>query len=540
MSIATRFKWVTSISLILFIVQSGYCTDTLRLNKLELAAKVWGFTVFKTEQHISNPDKELLKLIKLADKKESFEVYRDQIRLWSQKKLSVTKGSCNCFGDSSLPQSMRWISDTLLLGQSFSEELNAQAHFCTIKGTPQYHLKIAIPEFYRGIKIDPEKIERPYMLLGALKYWNITNYFYAYLSDCTTDWDKELPEMITGFDSLQSYKDYYMTLLLFSQKLHDGHARVFSSWAANHLFEYEIPCEAEVFENWSIITQSDSSSLLQKNDIITAINHKPILECITYWEKYLSSSTRGWFLHIVRNYLFTSGDSTMNADILRNGVPLNIDIPMVKMREKRKIENNDVYNMSSDSIGYIHLGNLQLYHIAQLKKQLQSAKVLIIDAREYPNGTFLALSPWLIDGGKIFANHNTYNTECLGSYVKDSSSTVANEPDRYPGTILFVIDRSTISQGEFMTMAFMQSTNVITLGHPTAGAIGVTSQFELPGEITCKITTSEVTLPNGSKVQQHGLYPNVNLSGNEELMTSDDLIRVAYEYARRIINFNTK
>jgi C-terminal processing protease CtpA/Prc len=81
---------------------------------------------------------------------------------------------------------------------------------------------------------------------------------------------------------------------------------------------------------------------------------------------------------------------------------------------------------------------------------------------------------------------------------------------------------------------------VITLGHPTAGAIGVTSQFELPGEITCKITTSEVTLPNGSKVQQHGLYPNVNLSGNEELMTSDDLIRVAYEYARRIINFNTK
>jgi len=540
MSIKAPLKGFFIFFIFLITFQSGYGTDTLRIKKLKLAAKVWGFTVFKTEQHISHPDKELLKLIKLADKEESFELYRDRIRLWSQKKLSVTKGSCNCYGDSSLPRSMRWISDTLLLGQSFSEELNVQAHFCTTKGTPQYHLKIAIPEFYRGIKIEPEKTERPYMLLGALKYWNITNYFYAYLSDYTPDWDKELPEMVIGFDSLQSYKDYYMTLLLFSQKLHDGHARIYSSWATDHLFGYEIPCEAEVYENWGIITQTDSSSLLQKNDIILALNHKPIIECIAYWNKYLSSSTRGWFLHIVRNYLFTSCDSIMNADIVRNGVPLNIDIPMVKMREKREIQNNNVYNMSSDSIGYIHLGNLQLYHIAQLKKQLQSAKVLIIDAREYPNGTFLALSPWLIDGGKIFAGHNTYNKECLGTYINDSSITVENEPDRFPGTILFVIDRSTISQGEFMTMAFMQSTNVITLGHPTAGAIGVTSQFELPGDITCKITTSQVTLPNGSKVQQQGLYPNVNLSENEELMTSDDLIRVAYEYARRIINFNTK
>jgi C-terminal processing protease CtpA/Prc len=117
--------------------------------------------------------------------------------------------------------------------------------------------------------------------------------------------------------------------------------------------------------------------------------------------------------------------------------------------------------------------------------------------------------------------------------------TLANEPGRYPGTILFITDHSTISQGEFMTLAFMQSTNVIKMGRPTAGSIGVTSQFEIPGEITCKMTTSEVTLPNGSPVQGLGVNPNVKITENEEWTTSDDLIRLAYEYARRIANANT-
>ena len=525
--------------LFLTTFQFGYGLDTLRTKKLVLAAKVWGITIFKTEQHIAQPDKELLNLIKSADKEESFEVYRAQIRRWFQKKSSLTKGSCSCYGDGALPLPLQWVTDTLLLGRIFSEELDILAHSCSSKESPQYHMKFSIPEFYRGLKISPNRVDKASMLLGAIKYWNITNYFYAYLSNCRCDWTNELPGIINGFDTLQSYTDYYMAMLQLSQKLHDGHARIFSTWAADQLFGYELPCEVEVFENMAIITRTDSSSLLSKNDVITAINHQSIPTGIAYWEKYLSSSTRGWFLHIVRNYLFSSSDSTLNVDIIRNGTPLNLDIPMVKMREKRVIESNDVYNLSSDSIGYIHLGNLQLYHIPELKKRLQPAKVLIIDAREYPNGTFLGLSPWLIDGEKLFARHNTCDKKCLCARKRDSSMTLSNEPDRYQGTILFVTDHSTISQGEFMTLAFMQSTNVITMGRPTAGALGVTSQFEIPGGITCKITTSEVTLPNGSKVQGQGINPHVKISENEEGTTSDDLIRLAYEYARRIANANT-
>ncbi len=539
MTLNARFKVFLAAFLFLIIVRHGYCTDTLQIKKLELTAKVWGFVVFKTEQRISNPDKELLKFIRFTDKKESYEIYRHRLYQWARRRLSVTKNNCNC-NEGILPPSMLWVSDTLLLGNDLSKYLTPFTHICSTKGCPQYYFKKAIPVFYQEIKSNPNKTNRHYMLLGAIKYWNITNYFYSYLTDCATDWNKELSEFLYRFDTLQSYKGYYMALLQFSQKLHDGHARIYSTWAADHLFTYEIPCEVEVYDNLAIVTKIDSSSSLQKNDIITSVNHQPIQKCISHWEKYLSSSTHGWFLHTMRNYLFTSNDSIMNLDIVRNGMSLNMDILLVKRRKNKKIETDNVYNMNRDSIGYIHLENLQLYHIAQMKQQLQSAKVLIVDAREYPNSTLEALSPWLIDEHKVFAYHSTYNTSCLGSYLKDSSITATNKPDRYRGTILFVIDRSTISQGEFMSMAFLQSTNVILMGRSTAGAIGVTSQFNLPGDITCRITTSRISLPDGSAVQQQGISPNVNLSENKEIVTSDDLIVYAYEYAHRIINFRPK
>lgn len=539
MKLKTPHPGFFAIILLLITFQSGYCTDSLRIKKLELTSKVWGFVVFKTDKHIAQPDQELLKLIRLADQEESYLLYRNRVQKWAQKNLSPANRSCNCYRDT-LPFSMVWVSDTLLLGKSFSNELTIYAQSCLEKGSPQFLIKSGIPQFYRGINSKPNKTDRLYMLLGAIKYWNITNYFYSYLPDCEVNWDHILPQLLLQFDTLQNYTDYFMALLQLSQKLHDGHARIYSTWAADHLFEYEIPCEVEVYEHWAIVTHTDSGCPLKKNDRIIAINHQPIEKCLDYWAQYLSTSTPGWFLHISRNYLFAASDTLMNVVIYRDGEPIPMNIRLVKTRDKREISNDQVYNMSSDSIGYIHLGNLQIHHVALMKQQLQSAKVLIIDAREYPNSTLLALSPWLLNGKYEFARHQTINPNCLGNYLADSSSTSMSESIRYSGTIIFVIDRSTISQGEFMTMAFMQSLNVITMGRSTAGTIGVTTQFELPGEILCRLSTSTVTFPDHSKVQQLGITPMVNWSENENISNSNDLILEAYHYARRIIDLHSK
>lgn len=515
----------------------GYAqdSDSLRDKKLELAARTWGFVTFNTQKKISNPDKELLKLIQLSFEIDSFHDYQESVAQWVKKNLKYSTDSLNGFNNIQ-PPALNWLKDNALLGNSISKTCNESLKYYPKKANPQHTFKGAIPQFYTGLNTKQASLPNKNLrLLACIKYWNIVNYFYAYPENTLRDWDSMLRIFIPQFISIRDNKEYYTTLLRMSYLLGDGHARIYSTWASDSLYKYEFPFEAEVYPNYSIITAVDSLyfNIIHPNDKILEIGNQLISEKIAYWDTLLSTSTKHWFLHTVRNHLFSIPDSTTTITVQRNLDTLKITIPLSIQR--KKITNNTVYNVSADSIGYINLGNLQLFHIESMKKQLQFAKVIIIDARSYPNNTLLALSSWLIDEHKLFARHRTQHSVFLGQFTeKDSSITIQNETNKYKGTILWLIDRSTISQGEFMTLAFMQSSNVITLGRTTAGAIGVTSQFEIPGKTTCRITTSKLLSKDFQPIQQIGINPIVDFSGDEEILSSEDLIKKAYQYARRI------
>jgi carboxyl-terminal processing protease len=533
-----RKKWIFLFA-ILFSIQICHSSDTLRFKKLELVSKVWGVTVFKTEKHISKPDRELLKLIEKCDDEVQYETFRAEILKWCKKKLKVTmKDSCFC-QQSQNPPSLFWISDTTLLGRELSDYLQQEVKKCNINGSSQYRTKGSIPVLYtdKSISAKDKKLAKADYLLAAVKYWNVVNYFYPYMNVPSIHWENQLNEILISFDTITQFDSYYYTLLRTSKKLHDGHARIYSAKASNQLFRYEVPFETEVYEQYTIITKVDSNnSDFKKNDLIVAINNQPISTHLQHWGSLLSSSTRGWFLHTVRNYLFASTDSILNMTIQRGEELINKNFGLVKQEDKPLFTNDIVYNMNKDSIGYIHLGNLQLGHIAAMKRDLKNAKVIIVDARFYPNSTLIALSSWLIDEQKEFAEFEFPVSQCLGSVGKETTTTVINDPSRFLGTVLFLIDRSTISQGEFMAMAFMQSSNVITIGRTTAGAVGTTTQFSLPGKIECRITTSKCTFPNNIEVQQKGIRPSVDLSESNELLCSDDILKFAFSYAKRFIH----
>jgi len=518
----------------------GYAqdSDSLRDRKLELAARTWGFVTFNTQKKISNPDKELLHLIQLSFELDSFSEYQKTVTLWVKKNLKKSTDSLNEFKNIET-SAFQWVNDTALLGNTISKMFIRSLKYYPKKTNPQHTFMGAIPQFYRGLSAKNSSLpNKDLRLLACIKYWNIVNYFYAYPENIHKDWDSMLRIFIPQFIAITDNAQYYTTLLRMSYLLGDGHARIYSSWASDSLYKYEFPFEAEVYPNYSIITAVDSlySNIIHPNDKILEIGNQLISEKIAYWDTLLSTSTHNWFLHTVRNHLFSTTDSITTITVQRNLDTLKITIPLSIQR--KKITNNTVYNVSTDSIGYINLGNLQLFHIETMKKQLQFAKVIIIDARSYPNNTLLALSSWLIDEHKLFARHRTQHPVFLGQFTeKDSSFTIQNESSKYNGTILWLIDRSTISQGGFMTLAFMQSSNVITIGRTTAGAIGVTSQFEIPGNTTCRITTSKVLTKDFQSIQHYGLKPVVDFSENEDIQSSEDLIRKSYQYARRISQF---
>ncbi len=537
-----RLKKALILILIFGSIQLCQAIDSLRLHKLELASKVWGVTILKSEKKIKNPDKELLNLVIETKNEESYIDYQVKTFTWCKKNMKTTSTDCCNCKEVLLSSSFSWISDTVLLGKDLSEYLYLHISKQS-KESPQMKLASTIPTLYevKGKDKSETSLTNNDYLVAAIKYWNLVNYIYPYSNDQNIGWSNSLGGILSTFDTITSLESYYYTLLRTSKRLQDGHARIYSSFIATNLFKFEIPFNVEVYEHFAVVTQSNSSNKhIQKNDLITAINGIPIENQLAHWDTLLSYSTRGWFLHTVRNYLFASKDSILSLTIRRGEEVIEKEIPLVLSSEKPISTSNIVYNMNKDSIGYIHLGNLQLSHISTIKRDLQKAKVLIVDAREYPNSTLIALSSWLLDERKLFARFEIPSKLCFGNLAQDSSSTVLTDLQKYQGTILYVIDRSTISQGEFMTMAFAQSTNVITIGRTTSGSVGTTTLFSLPGNMLCRITASKCTFPNGDKIQQVGIRPTIDLTESTELSTSDDLIKFAYEYALRLIQNSNK
>lgn len=514
-----------------------YSAESVRHKKLELLSKVWGYTIFKTEKKIAHPDRELLNLIKSSKIDESFDKFQKRVIQWHHKNFRFDLDQSQTFREV-FPKSFAWVQDTNLLSSSFSKYLLEFVPIYTKKGNPQYTLKDFIPNFYYDKEFantTDTLIEKGYYLLAGIKYWNIVNYFYPYATDSTMFWNNALQNIITNFDTISSYHSYYLTLLRTSKTLNDGHSRVYSSWASENLFKYEIPFEVEVYEDFAIVSKIDTANgLIQKKDNITAINGVSISDHLKYWDALLSYSTRGWFLHTVRNYLFSSPDSIMNFTIVRNGREFNTNFSLTKGNLIKTLTSSTIYNLNKDSIGYIDLGNLQIHHIPALKKELEKAKAIIVDARKYPNSTLLGLSSWLIDESKLFAYHTIADSKCIGNFQLDSSTTIPNR-DKYDGTVVLILDRSTISQGEFTAMAFIQSSNLITIGRRTAGSVGLTSTFFLPGDISCRISTSSVTFPNKQIVQRTGIKPDIDLSMNSEILLSDEILGFAYKYIKKII-----
>jgi hypothetical protein len=87
-------KRIGGLIIIIFtITQTAIASDSLTVKKLNLVGHTWGFVVFKTQKKISNPDKELLKLIKLSFKSESYSKFQSQIEHWAFKKLALRNKS---------------------------------------------------------------------------------------------------------------------------------------------------------------------------------------------------------------------------------------------------------------------------------------------------------------------------------------------------------------------------------------------------------------------------------------------------------------
>ncbi|MGQ9478121.1 MAG: S41 family peptidase [Candidatus Bipolaricaulia bacterium] len=171
------------------------------------------------------------------------------------------------------------------------------------------------------------------------------------------------------------------------------------------------------------------------------------------------------------------------------------------------------YRLEEEGIGYIRLVTFNRKterEFDQALGDLLAAGIggLILDLRSNPGGLLdeaIAVASRFIDEGAILKSTDRYTTR---TYL-----TQGNNLPNLPVAVL--IDRGTASAAEILAGAIQDHQMGILVGEPTFGKGLIQTPFTLSDGSAVIITTAEYTTPNGHRVQDLGLVPDIPVSGEE-------------------------
>ena len=306
-------------------------------------------------------------------------------------------------------------------------------------------------------------------------------------------------------------------------RVNDTHASVWEDKLPSGYFgKYFAPFSADFIENKAVVTYFNNNLLCKETgikigDVISKIDDKPIDRIINERLKYVSASNYSTKLREISWGLLKTKDSTMNLEIVRNGNVTRKTITTYTGKEvnpfKRYQVKDTCFKMINEKIAYINHHTLTKKHLSIIWKNIEKSKGLIIDIRNYPEGSPLdELSSYLYPNKKEFVKFTNGSLVKPGQYafIRPESVGKYNE-NYYKGKVVILVNEITQSSSEYHTMAYSQSPNAIVIGSTTAGADGNISQFKLPGGIWTAISGIGVYYLDGRETQRVGILPDIEV-----------------------------
>lgn len=211
-------------------------------------------------------------------------------------------------------------------------------------------------------------------------------------------------------------------------------------------------------------------------------------------------------LSVVSN-LIKSTNGTTTIEVLRGGVYKTLEINVEKVSIPSVSSNN------FDGVGYIKITTFSNNTYEQFKTALSSLEKenidsLVIDVRNNGGGFLNAavdIAELFIEKGKnVYGLETKEKTE----YYKDSTK----ESRKYKVGIL--LNSASASASEILAAALKESYGATLLGLTSygKGTVQETSELETGGMI--KYTTAYWLTPNGNKINNVGLKPDVEITGD--------------------------
>jgi C-terminal processing protease CtpA/Prc len=525
-------KTLVSILIFLLVSVSTYSQTTIQESqKIATFCKLWGFLKYYHPTVAKGKldwDREFMSRIKVVSSLNSKQEINNYYSEWI-KSLGKVKNCKKCKND--LPDSLKFNLDLAWLSDSsvFTNDLINQLQFIQNNRNQGKNYYVQQYRFVGNTKYDNEKTYKdsifPSMelrLLGLSRYWNIINYFFPYKYRIGQDWNNVLVEMIPKFRDSKDTISYHLVMLELTAKINDSHSAFFATKFTNQYFGLKwAPFSFKIIDNKAIVTGFYNDSLCQKNDIqigdvFLKVDNLTIADIINEKSKYIGASNESVKFRNMYYAIFNGQTDSVNTTFERYGI---IEEKIIYRFEFNNFKYNWTHNTVKDTckildgnIGYLNLGLLQPKQTDKYLNKLKDTRALIIDVRNYPNGTMYKIASFLNEDSKPFAKFTNPDLSFPGifHYTKPYTCGIKNKSP-YFGKVVLLFNETSQSHAEFTLMALQTAPNVISIGSQTAGADGNVSLITFPGNYKTYMTGIGVYYPDGRETQRIGIIPDIEV-----------------------------
>ncbi|MBZ9629806.1 hypothetical protein LB465_03360 [Salegentibacter sp. LM13S] len=379
---------------------------------------------------------------------------------------------------------------------------------------------------------------------NAMKYWNVNIYLTK------TPWSQVLPEMIPEF-SLLNTKSFELAKEKLFSKLNDSHSNYYPSLTLNSLTHFP-NFRGRIINDSLVVTRIFNEDSIKKNkisvgDIIYSVEGVKLKEYYTdKFSQVISVSNENYLKReIENNYLMASDKDSIRVGVLKkNGSTLEkylrldtLKYPYEKYQRKQP-EKTESWKMLGGEIGYMNLYEITKDEVDVAFQKFEGTKGIIIDIRNYPQGISTSTLPkYLYPHKKQFVKALTPELPSYGNpdtktalrFISNPFAAGKRNRNYYKGTIILLVDRSTLSRAEWIGMAIQAAPNVITVGEQTGGAVLNRNPIILMDDTSIDFTMTTAFYPKGPEVQRDGLKLDVVIDESAINYNKDLYLETAIE-----------
>jgi C-terminal processing protease CtpA/Prc len=347
-----------------------------------------------------------------------------------------------------------------------------------------------------------------------------------------TPWDETLYDFIPRFLNANNVENYRLTVRELATRLNDGHAYL----DGIHL-QYSRIVELVDVNGRIYIRKASSKSVLKRGDIVCKINGKDIYRIRDSIEKYIPSSNIAYTNFKVNRLLGRLIEDANSVTIEREGERHEFTSYIYSYNYFDRQSDNKSYSKLSETIGYVSLDRITESDIPKILEQFKTMNGIILDLRCYPQNyaPYYLLSCFSnklsFHFYSVLMNDLAHPGAFQMTYPKFTCGYRWYKQEKYHGKLVVLVDESTMSAAECITMMFRAIGSTI-IGRPTAGADGNIAKFSLPGNITVNFSSIGIFYPDGSETQRVGILPDIEVQPDVKSVKEgkDEILEAAMEY----------